>query len=93
VRWSNVVGIDGMVGKVTYCFGHDTEGRWGLDLSRGAGKGAGNELRFPFEFGENQGKTKAVQGLEEKLGEPILEVLFVCLWQAEFWVGMSDEPE
>jgi hypothetical protein len=30
VRRSDVVGSDGLGCKVTYCFGHDTEGRWRL---------------------------------------------------------------
>jgi hypothetical protein len=57
VRWSDVVGMDGLICKVAYCFGHDTEGWWRLDPSHGAGERDGNELTFPFEFGENQGET------------------------------------
>ena len=64
-----------------------------MDPTHGAGEWDGDELRFAFKLGEDYGEAQAVQGLEEESVEAVLEVLLVGLRGAEFWVGMSDQPE
>jgi hypothetical protein len=53
VRWSDGVGVNGLVCKVAYSLRHDAEGGWRLDPPHGASKGGGDELRFPFKLGED----------------------------------------
>ena len=86
-------GREVLVRDVCYCFGHDAEGRRRLGPSHRARHGDGDELRFPFVLGQDDGQAWAVGRLEEHAVEPIFDIVFGQIDWPELRVGVSDSPQ